>query len=102
MTPRPRSCFGCPLGFRSAGTRTLCALALAVPLALGVAAGIMPSAPPGVVETGAPSFVVMGPEALGLSSAPTDLHLLPDGRVLVISEHEVAFGDGVRWDTYLG
>ena len=62
----------------------------------------MPSAPAGVIETGAPSFVVMGPEALGLSSAPTDLHLLPDGRVLVLSEHEVAFGDGVRWDTYLG
>jgi len=80
----------------------ICALALAAAMALSLAAGPMPSAPPGVVETGAPSFVVMGPEALGLSSAPTDLHLLPDGRVLVISEHEVAFGDGVRWDTYLG
>ena len=62
----------------------------------------MPSAPEGVVETGAPSFVVMGPEALGLSTAPTDLHLLPDGRVLVVSQHEIAFGDGMRWDTYVG
>ena len=62
----------------------------------------MPSAPEGAVETGAPSFVVMGPEALGLSSAPTDLHILPDGRILVVSQHEIAFGDGARWDTYLG
>jgi signal transduction histidine kinase/ActR/RegA family two-component response regulator len=80
----------------------ICALALAVASGLGAAAGTMPSAPAGVVETGAPSFVVMGPEALGLSSAPLDLHLMPDGRVLVVSELEIAFGDGVRWDTYLG
>ena len=26
---------------------------------------------------------------------------MPDGRVLVVSEHEVVFGDGVRWDTFL-
>jgi PAS domain S-box-containing protein len=60
----------------------------------------MPSPPAGVVETGAPSFVVLGPEALGLSSSPIDLHLLPDGRVLVVSQHELAFGDGVRWETF--
>jgi signal transduction histidine kinase/ActR/RegA family two-component response regulator len=60
----------------------------------------MSSAPKGVVETGAPSFVVMGPEEIGLSLAPTDLHVLPDGRVLVVSQRELAFGDGVRWDTF--
>ena len=42
----------------------------------------------------------MGPEALGLSTGPTDLHVLPDGRVLVVSQTEVAFGDGVRWETF--
>ncbi|MEO5960378.1 MAG: hypothetical protein ABIR80_14785, partial [Opitutaceae bacterium] len=56
----------------------------------------------GVTETGAPSFVVLGPEALGLSSAPINLHLLPDGRTLVTSQRELAFGDGVRWETFRG
>ena len=42
----------------------------------------------------------MGPEALGLSTGPTDLHMLPDGRVLVVSQTELAFGDGVRWETF--
>lgn len=60
----------------------------------------MPSAPEGVIETGVPSFAVLGPEALGLSSSPLDLNLLPDGRVLVASQRELAFGDGVRWETY--
>ena len=60
----------------------------------------MPAAPAGVIETGAPSFVVLGPEALGLSTAPTDLHLLPDGRILVVAQQELSFGDGVRWETF--
>jgi PAS domain S-box-containing protein len=62
----------------------------------------MPSAAAGLVETGVPSFVVLGPEAIGLSSRPTDLHLLPDGRILVKSPQEFAFGDGVRWESYRG
>jgi PAS domain S-box-containing protein len=60
----------------------------------------MPAAPAGAVETGAPSFVVLGPEALGLSAAPVDLQLLPDGRILVASPRELAFGDGVRWEAF--
>jgi len=62
----------------------------------------MPSAPAGIVESGAPSFVVLGPEAFGLSSTPTDLHLLPDGRILVVAQREIAFGDGVRWEAFRG
>lgn len=62
----------------------------------------MPAAKPGRVETGTPQFVVLGPEAIGLSSTPTDLHLLPDGRVLVVSQREIAFGDGVRWEVFRG
>ncbi len=60
----------------------------------------MQAAPKGVVETGAPSFVILGPEALGLSTAPNELHLLPDGRILLVAQHELAVGDGVRWDAY--
>ncbi len=55
------------------------------------------AAPEGRVEAGAPLFVVQGPEALGLSSAPTDIHLLADGRVMLASAQELAVGDGVRW-----
>ena len=62
--------------------------------------GFMQAAPPGVVETGVPAFFVLGPESLGFSTAPTDLHLLPDGRVLVVSQREIAMGDGVRWETF--
>lgn len=62
--------------------------------------GTMPSAATGFVETGTPSFVVLGPEAIGLSSAPTDLHLLPDGRVLATSQREIALGDGFRWEVF--
>ncbi|HYP15626.1 MAG TPA: hypothetical protein VEQ65_00335, partial [Opitutus sp.] len=76
----------------------LCVLALS---ALSPARG-MSAAPPGVVETGAPSFVVLGPEALGLSTAPSDLHLLPDGRILIVAQRELTFGDGVRWETFHG
>ncbi len=60
----------------------------------------MPAAPAGTVETGVPPFVVLGPEALGLSTAPTDLHLLPDGRILLVAQRELAFGDGVRWEAF--
>ncbi|HLP01364.1 MAG TPA: ATP-binding protein, partial [Opitutaceae bacterium] len=60
----------------------------------------IPAAPPNQVETGVPAFVVMGPEALGMSSAPIDIHLLADGRLLVLSQREITFGDGSRWETY--
>ena len=63
-------------------------------------AASMPSSPIGALETGAPAFVVLGPEALGLGSSPVDIQSLPDGRILVVSQEDLAFGDGVRWDTY--
>ncbi len=84
-----------------------------VPFAVGVLAasifgvlpgyaesGVMASIPPGCVEAGVPAFVVMGPEALGLSNAPTDLQLLPDGRILAVAQREIAIGDGVRWESF--
>ena len=60
----------------------------------------IPAAPPAQTEIGVPAFVVLGPEALGLSSMPTDMHLLPDGRLLMTAQREITFGDGVRWETY--
>src|ERR1017187_810766 len=55
---------------------------------------------PGYIETGTPPFVVLGPEALGLSAAPVDLHQMPDGRILAFGHGELALGDGVRWEVF--
>ncbi len=90
-----------PLWAKSDPRRQICALTLASILGFaGAFAQTMPSAPAGVSETGAPSFAVLGPEALGLSTAPLDLHLLPDGRILVVAQQELTFGDGVRWEAF--
>jgi PAS domain S-box-containing protein len=94
---------GLDLGAAQAPRRRRLVLTLAAILALvEQAAWAMPAAPAGVLEAGAPSFVVLGPEALGLSTSPTDLHMMPDGRILVVSQNELTFGDGVRWETYSG
>jgi PAS domain S-box-containing protein len=55
---------------------------------------------PGLNEAGVPPFVVLGPEALGMSSSPVDLQRLPDGRLLVLGNRELAVGDGVRWQVF--
>jgi len=60
----------------------------------------MPSASPGSVEAGVPSFAILGAESLGLDSAPTDIHLMPDGRILVVAGVQLAIGDGVRWEVF--
>lgn len=62
----------------------------------------MASASAGLVESGQLSFAIFGPESLGLNSAPTDLHFLPDGRLLLVSQREIAMGDGVRWQSFKG
>ncbi len=85
------------------GCKQIDAFVLAAALLLiRMTAWAMPAPESGTLETGAPSFVVLGPEAMGLSSAPSDLHVLPDGRVLLASQHELAFGDGVRWEAFRG
>ena len=70
--------------------------------AIQVAAQSLPlkAAAPDLIETGVPSFVVLGPEALGLTAAPVDLRQLPDGRLLAVGLHELALGDGVRWEVF--
>jgi len=81
-----------------------------VPIIIAVAAlayipcransGQIASIPHDLVESGVPSFVILSPEALGLRMPPSDLQLMPDGRVLVVAQHEIAFGDGVRWEIF--
>ncbi len=60
---------------------------------------MMAAAPAGRTEAGSPSFVILGQEALGLDSPPTDIHIMPDGQVMVLAPRQLAFGDGVRWVT---
>ena len=60
----------------------------------------MPSKPQDLVEAGAPTFVVVGPEAVGFSSNPNFLQVLPNGQILVVSQDEIAIGDGVRWELF--
>ncbi len=57
-------------------------------------------APPDLIEAGVPAFVVLSPEALGLTTAPVDLKQLPDGRLLAVGHNELALGDGVRWESF--
>jgi signal transduction histidine kinase/CheY-like chemotaxis protein len=57
-------------------------------------------APPGLIETGAPHFEVRSYQALGLDAPPTDLHVLPDGKLLLVAGPQIAIGDGVRWERF--
>jgi signal transduction histidine kinase len=97
------------LRFLSRLQHTLAAPAVRVLAAIGscAAAGAahaqvapLDGAAPGVIETGTPAFVVLGPESIGLSDPPTDLRQMPDGRMLVVARTELALGDGVRWEVY--
>lgn len=60
----------------------------------------MAAGAPGLEEAGAPLFTVVSREAIGLSSSPTDLKVLPDGRLLLVAGRGLAFGDGTRWEVY--
>lgn len=60
----------------------------------------MEKARDGLFEAGAPMFEVLSKEALGLNSPPTDLQIMPDGRVLVVAGVQLALGDGVRWEVF--
>ena len=60
----------------------------------------LPAPPAGYVEAGVPEFAILSPEAIGLTGTPVDLKRLPDGRLVVASRREIAFGDGSRWDVF--
>jgi signal transduction histidine kinase/CheY-like chemotaxis protein len=76
------------------------ALALASAAAGQAQAHRIESAPPGLIETGVPHFEVRNYQTLGLDSPPTDLHVLPDGRLLLLAGPQIAIGDGVRWERF--
>ncbi len=58
------------------------------------------AAPPGTLESGAPPFAVFSSDALGLILPPTDLHQMPDGRLLLYASDQIVLGDGVRWEVF--
>jgi len=91
-----------PLRHHAAGIGKATALGLLLVLGVATApAQTSLSAPPaGTIETGVPNFVVLSPEALGLSAPPTDLHQLPDGRWAAAALRQIAIGDGVRWEVF--
>ncbi len=55
---------------------------------------------PDAIEAGCPAFTISSAESLGFDSAPTDLKRLPDGRILLLAAHQIALGDGVRWQMF--
>jgi len=73
-------------------------LQLLLPFLLHASNRSLPAAPEGVIETGMPSFVIYGSETLGFASPPTKILRLPDGRLLIAAAHDLAIGDGVRWE----
>jgi PAS domain S-box-containing protein len=64
---------------------------------MALAAALPPGPGEGKTEMGVPEFAILSSESLGLESAPTDLHVMPDGRLLVVSPHQLVVSDGVRW-----
>ncbi|HOR98881.1 MAG TPA: hypothetical protein PLZ74_10970, partial [Kiritimatiellia bacterium] len=79
----------------------ICLAMLMVPT-VGAWAQIRRLEPAGVARTelGVPQFQIRGADALGLTAVPSDLHVLPDGRVLVVAGRTIAWGDGVRWESF--
>lgn len=57
-------------------------------------------APEGFVESGEPLIAVLGPENLGVRLPPSDIHRMPDGRMLLVAGQDLAIGDGVRWQVF--
>lgn len=76
-----------------------CLLAAFLPvIASAQPAGDFLAAPtPGLIESGAPGFDIVSLDALGMTGPAIDLHRLPDGRLLVMGQEELALGDGGRW-----
>jgi signal transduction histidine kinase len=78
----------------------LAAVAFVATLPLGAQSSHIRPAGPGLNEAGTPYFEITSPTAMGLSAPPTDLQPLPDGRILALSDREVAIGDGTRWEIH--
>ena len=68
--------------------------------AAGSLPDLMPAAAPGMIETGVPAFSVYAIDSIGLTSSPTDLRVLPDGRMVIAAGNRIAFGDGSTWQVF--
>ena len=88
------------LTFIARAIRPGAALLCAAAVGLRAQPPLIDAPAPGTTEAGIPAFVILGPEALGLTTAPVDLQRLPDGRLLALGDHELAIGDGVRWQPF--
>ena len=73
---------------------------LVAALSLGAQPASIRPATPGLNEAGVPFFAITSPASLGLSSPPTDLQPLPDGRILALADRELAVGDATRWEVF--
>ncbi len=88
-------------GFRTRLLASLAAVCFAGVLPFAAAQALrIDAGSDGLLERGAPAFAVRSPEALGLTLPPTDIRLMPDGRVLVFAAQQLALGDGVRWKVF--
>jgi PAS domain S-box-containing protein len=101
MPNRPDSFRGLHVALEFPGHRWLLTFVLATAFSTAQAQiQRFDAAPPGVLEAGAPPFAVFSSDALGLSSPPTDLHQMPDGRLLLYAAGQIVLGDGVRWEVF--
>jgi signal transduction histidine kinase len=60
----------------------------------------MAKAPVELSEAGVPSFVIYSAQSMGIQGLPSDLQRLPDGRILVVGQRDLCFGDGTRWELF--
>ena len=78
--------------------RVAFACAVFAPVWVGAQLHRLPAAPEGVIESGVPLFEIRSSDSMGLEMPPTDLRLLPDGRLIAFARRQFAIGDGVRWE----
>ncbi len=78
--------------------RVAFACAVFAPVWVGAQMHRLPAAPEGVIESGVPLFEIRSSDSMGLDMPPTDLRLLPDGRLIAFARRQFAIGDGVRWE----
>lgn len=55
---------------------------------------------PDLSEAGIPSFIIYSAQSMGIQGLPSDLQHLPDGRILVVGQRDLCFGDGTRWEIF--
>jgi len=87
---------------RASALRPLAAVAFFILLGLpsSRAEEHLAKAPPELSEAGIPNFVIYSAQTMGIQGLPSDLQRLPDGRMLVVGQRDLCFGDGTRWEIF--